>query len=245
MVNASGEEFFNQQQDDPLAYGPYTVQLKALAKQVHAGKARYEGGYFAGFDNCEAGEVEAYTSYGKGLPAARPAISRRTSSSAAVTAHYRQGGSMSTPRTMRSSVPGLYVAGGLGGHSNGPIGLATYDGKIVADGVAQDLPTLKAGVISGARKSNEKPQRIDELPDDAPRRGAGGEGQDARFAHMMWDKAGVEKDEAEPQARRWTTSPTSVSTCCRGMSVAHTARALRTTSGSTPSTRSIWSMPAS
>jgi hypothetical protein len=37
MINSSGEEFFNQQQDDPLAYGPYTVQLKALAKEVHAG----------------------------------------------------------------------------------------------------------------------------------------------------------------------------------------------------------------
>ena len=33
MVNSQGTEFFNQQQDDPLAYGPYTVQLKALAKQ--------------------------------------------------------------------------------------------------------------------------------------------------------------------------------------------------------------------
>ena len=32
MVNSEGKEFFNQQQDDPLAYGPYTVQLKALAK---------------------------------------------------------------------------------------------------------------------------------------------------------------------------------------------------------------------
>ena len=54
MVNSAGEEFFNQQQDDPLAYGPYTVQLKALAKQVHAGKARYDGGYYAGFDHCDA-----------------------------------------------------------------------------------------------------------------------------------------------------------------------------------------------
>ena len=50
MVNAANEEFFNQQRDDPMAFGPYTVQLKALAKQVRAGKARYEGGYFAGFD---------------------------------------------------------------------------------------------------------------------------------------------------------------------------------------------------
>ena len=55
---------------------------------------------------------------------------------AAVTAHYRQGGIDVDTKTMRSSVPGLYVAGGLGGHSNGLIALATYDGKLVADGVA-------------------------------------------------------------------------------------------------------------
>ena len=53
----------------------------------------------------------------------------------AVTAHYRQGGIDVDTSTMRSSVPGLYVAGGLGGHSNGLIGLATYDGEVVAEGV--------------------------------------------------------------------------------------------------------------
>src|SRR5947209_9057125 len=67
MVNSAGEEFFNQQRDDPLAYGPYTVQLKALAKQVHVGKARYDGGYYAGFDHCDPHEVDAYTTYGKGF----------------------------------------------------------------------------------------------------------------------------------------------------------------------------------
>ncbi len=75
MVNSLGEEFFNQQQDDPLAFGPYTVQLKALAKQVHAGKARYDGGYYAGFDHCDAAEVDNYTTYGKAYPPARAAIS--------------------------------------------------------------------------------------------------------------------------------------------------------------------------
>lgn len=48
MVNAAGEDFFNQQVDAPIAYGPYTVQLKALARQIRAGKASYEGGYYAG-----------------------------------------------------------------------------------------------------------------------------------------------------------------------------------------------------
>ena len=161
MVNSAGEEFFNQQQDDPLAYGPYTVQLKALAKQVHAGKARYEGGYYAGFDNCDASEVEAYTSYGKsfrqlGLSFPKDMVE------AAVTAHYRQGGIDVDTNTMRSSVPGLYVAGGLGGHSNGLIALATYDGKRVADGVAADLPGLDPGALPEADVQREA-QRLDAL----------------------------------------------------------------------------------
>src|SRR5581483_2108170 len=131
----------NQQEDDPLAFGPYTVQLKALAKQVRAGKARYDGGYYAGFDHCDAAEVETYTTYGKayrqlGLDFPRQLVET------AVTAHYRQGGIDVDTATMRSSVPGLYVAGGLGAHSNGFIGLATYDGKVVAEGIAADLPGL-------------------------------------------------------------------------------------------------------
>ena len=136
MVNSAGEEFFNQQQDDPLAYGPYTVQLKALAKQVHAGKARYDGGYYRRLRplRCRARSrpirptARAIRQLGLRFP--------EDMVETAVTAHYRQGGIDVDTKTMRSSVPGLYVAGGLGGHSNGLIGLATYDGKVVADGVA-------------------------------------------------------------------------------------------------------------
>ena len=138
MVNSAGEEFFNQQNDDPLAFGPYTVQLKALVKQVHAGKARYDGGYYAGFDHCDADEVEAYTTYGKtfrqlGLKFPEQLVET------AVTSHYRQGGIDVDTATMRSSIPGLYAAGGVGGHSNGLIGLATYDGKVVAEGIAAEF----------------------------------------------------------------------------------------------------------
>ena len=192
MVNSAGEEFFNQQQDDPLAYGPYTVQLKALARQVHAGKARYEGGYYAGFDNCDAREVETYTSYGKsfrqlGLSFPKDMVE------AAVTAHYRQGGIDVDTTTMRSSVPGLYVAGGLGGHSNGLIALATYDGKRVADGVAADLPRLEPGALPEADVQQET-QRLDALL--ATRRDGVPVSQVKNTIRaMMWEKAGVEKDE--------------------------------------------------
>lgn len=192
MVNSDGEEFFDQQKDDPLAFGPYTVQLKALAKQVHAGKARYNGGYYAGFDRCDPGEVEAYTSYAKvyqqlGMDFPKSLIET------AVTAHYRQGGIDVDTTTMASSVPGLYIAGGVGGHCNGLIALVTYDGKVVADGVADNLAHLREPGLPDEQVEQER-GRLESLL-------AGGEGAACAPGELkesvravMWEKAGVEKD---------------------------------------------------
>lgn len=197
MVNRSHEEFFNQQQDDPLAYGPYTVQLKALMKQVHAGKARIDGDYFAGFDHCDGQEVEAYTSYGKaykqlGLDFPNDLVET------AVSAHYRQGGIDVDNATMRASVPGLYVAGGLGGHSNGLIGLATYDGQVVADGVAEDLDTLDLPEISEHEVEQEQKRLLGLLQtEDEPIAPATVK---TRLRQLMWDKAGVEKNRGDLEA---------------------------------------------
>lgn len=197
MVNSASEEFFNQQQDDPLAYGPYTVQLKALARQVHAGKARYDGGYYAGFDHCDPQEVEAYTSYGKGFRQLGLRFPEQLVE-AAVTAHYRQGGIDVDVKTMRSSVAGLYAAGGLGGHSNGLIGLATYDGKVAAEGVIGDLPQLPPGVLPQAEVEGEA-RRLDRLL-AARRDGVPASQVKAAIRQMMWDKVGVEKDAASLQS---------------------------------------------
>jgi succinate dehydrogenase / fumarate reductase, flavoprotein subunit len=197
MVNSASEEFFNQQQDDPLAYGPYTVQLKALARQVHAGKARYDGGYYAGFDHCDPQEVEAYTSYGKSFRQLGLRFPEQLVE-AAVTAHYRQGGIDVDVKTMRSSVAGLYAAGGLGGHSNGLIGLATYDGKVAAEGVIGDLPQLPPGVLPQAEVEGEA-RRLDRLL-AAHRDGVPALQVKAAIRQMMWDKVGVEKDAASLQS---------------------------------------------
>jgi succinate dehydrogenase / fumarate reductase flavoprotein subunit len=193
MVNALGEEFFNQQQNDPLAFGPYTVQLKALARQVQAGKARYEGGYYAGFDNCTAAEVETYTTYAKAFHQLGLDFPEQLLETA-VTAHYRQGGIDVDTATMRASVPGLYVAGGVGGHSNGLIALATYDGKVVADGVAADLPELGDDAPAEQDIALEC-RRLDAL------RTSSGTGMapvqvKEKLRTLMWDKVGIEKTAA-------------------------------------------------
>lgn len=197
MVNAAGEEFFNQQEDDPLAFGPYTVQLKALAKQVHAGKAKYEGGYYTGFDHCDPKEVDNYTTYGKpfrqlGLDFPHDMMET------AVTSHYRQGGIDVDTASMRSSVPGLYVAGGVGGHSNGLIALATYDGHVVAESVTQDLAEL---VLKTApqQEVDAEARRLSLLRESS----GGGLAPvkvKEKIRELMWEKAGVEKNAADLQS---------------------------------------------
>ena len=193
MVNSAGEEFFNQQVDDPMAFGPYTVQLKRLVKQVRAGKARFDGGYFAGFDHVDPREIDAYTTYGKpfyqlGLDPRQGPIET------AVTAHYRQGGILVDTANMRSSVPGLYVAGGVGGHSNGLIALVTFDGKCVADGIAAEIGGLHPGTLPDEQVELER-GRIDSLL------ASNGEGLapvqvKEEIRRVMWEKAGVEKNHA-------------------------------------------------
>jgi hypothetical protein len=75
-----------------------------LARQVHAGKARYDGGYFAGFDHCDPREVDAYTTYGKSyrqLGLRFPEELVETAVSALPAGRHRR-----RYETMRSSVPG-------------------------------------------------------------------------------------------------------------------------------------------
>ena len=190
-VNAQGEEFFNQQVDDPLAFGPYTVQLKRLVKEVRAGKARYDGGYFSGFDHVDPAEVDAYTTYAKlfkqlGLDVGRDLVET------AVSAHYRQGGLLVDPATMASSVPGLFAAGGVGGHSNGLIALVTYDGKVAADSVAL-LVSSRAQTPFPSRNVEMERARIEALlrPGTvSPAR------VKKKIRELMWNDMGVEKNEA-------------------------------------------------
>jgi succinate dehydrogenase flavoprotein subunit len=188
-VNAQGEVFFNQQEDDPLAFGPYTVQLKHLVKQVRAGKARYDGGYYSGFDHVDPKEVDAYTTYAKlfkqlGLDVGRDLVET------AVSAHYRQGGVLVDPQTMASSVPGLYVAGGVGGHSNGLIALVTYDGKVAAESAARHASTVSLPSFP-SRKAEAEQARLQGLR----KRGTPPVRVKKEIRELMWQYLGVEKNE--------------------------------------------------
>ena len=191
MVNSAGEEFFNQQVDDPLAFAPYTIQLKALVKQVRAGKAQYEGGYFAGFDHIAPREIDAHTTYGK------PSLSTRPRSGTRVAG---DGGDRALPARRH---PGRQHQHALVGrralcrgrgrrHSNGLIALATFDGKIVADGIAADIDKLRSGDAPEAQMASER-HRIESML-SATGEGLAPVAVKEQIRRVMWEKVGVEKN---------------------------------------------------
>ncbi len=138
-------------------------------------------------------EVDAYTTYGKPFNQLGIDPNKRLLETA-VSAHYRQGGVLVDNTTMRSSVAGLYVAGGLGGHSNGLIALATFDGKTVADGILEGWDKLTPGELPDDEVAAEQ-NRVEAL---LAMRQPGPSPADikTKIRSVMWDKVGVEKSAA-------------------------------------------------
>jgi succinate dehydrogenase / fumarate reductase flavoprotein subunit len=198
LYNSDGQVFFDQQADVPVAFAPYTIQLKRLALQVREGKARFDGGYFTGFSHIAPDEVEAYTQYGKVFAKLGQSLASDTLE-AATSAHYRQGGILVDPATMESTVPGLYVAGGLGGHSNGLIGLVTFDGKVVAETVGQQIHDRASPVLPQAQIEAEE-RRLEALRRVLPASGVTPVHIKKRMRALMSEKMGFFKDEAMMQA---------------------------------------------
>lgn len=132
MYNADSEMFFEQKTDAPNSFAPYPTQLKRLAQQIANGKAALDGNYYTGYDHIEP---EALRTYARQLKAfEKVGLSAETARvETATTWHYRQGGINTNPHTMETNVPGLYVAGPVGGHNNGSLGYTAFDAFICAE----------------------------------------------------------------------------------------------------------------
>ncbi len=136
VYNSDGEMFFEQKTHNPGTSAPYIHQLRLLAQQVKAGKARWDGGYFSGFDHIPAETVLKYQHQAKiwaklGLDVSKDRLE------CGITWHMRQGGINVSTERMESSLPGLYIAGGLGSHYLGGVGPSSYDGKVAGEAAAE------------------------------------------------------------------------------------------------------------
>ncbi|MDM8358393.1 FAD-binding protein [Pandoraea communis] len=162
VYNAQGECFFEQSRDAPAALAPYSLQVKRLTQQVLAGKARFSGGYYTSYRHVDAEVLRRYqyaaSAFEKlGLDITRDKVEART------TMHYRQGGIESDPHSMRTSVAGLWVAGGVGAHVTGSLAVAIYDGGLAAESVAGSLSERHRHDDHTAQQIREEAQRVEAL----------------------------------------------------------------------------------
>jgi len=146
LYNARGEVFYEQATHSPGSSAPYVEQMRRLALEVEAGAARWDGGYFSGYDHIPAEVIKTYQHQAKvwsklGLDVGRERLE------CGVTWHMRQGGIEVDPQRMQSTLPGLYVAGGIGAHYLGGLGPVSYDGKVAGTAAAES-----------ARSSAQPPQ---------------------------------------------------------------------------------------
>jgi succinate dehydrogenase/fumarate reductase flavoprotein subunit len=109
--------------------------------------------------------------------------------------HFRQGGIYVDPHTMESSVPGLFLAGGVGGHSNGSVAVATFDGNKVAETIAgKHLPSKNFPDFPEHQLSAES-DRVLGMLRPMPPGGIPPMNIKNRLWQLMWEKMGFIKTE--------------------------------------------------
>ncbi len=149
LYNSQGEMFFEQKTHSPGVSAPYTEQIRRLSREVMAGKARWDGGYYSGYDHIPAEITRTHQHQAKvwsklGLDVGKDRIE------CGITWHMRQGGINVDTERMETSLPGLYIAGAIGCHFLGGIGAVSFDGKVAAEAAAD------AAVVGGRRPLPEQ-----------------------------------------------------------------------------------------
>lgn len=149
VYNSAGEIFFEQKTHNPTSSAPYVEQIRRLAVQVAAGKARWDGGYYSGYDHIPSDVIKAYQHQAKiwnkiGLDVGKDRIE------CGITLHMRQGGINVSTERMQTSLPGLFAAGGIASHYLGGVGPVSYDGKIAGQAAAEEARSGAGGELRDA-----------------------------------------------------------------------------------------------
>ena len=193
MYNSDGEMFFEQKSEVPISFAPYVTQQKRLIQQVMKGKARFDGGFYTSYDHIDPTVIKNFNDHNSAFEklGLNPGSDKVET---AVSWHFRQGGVNVNPYTMETRVSGLYVAGALGGHSNGSITVASYDGALVAKTLSQKLRKQKNE--TQARTSNVEAEiaRLSALLRPMPNNGIPPMHIKNRIRKLMWNKMGPIKN---------------------------------------------------
>lgn len=110
---------------------PYTIQMKRLYEQVRQGNARWDGGYYTGYPEVDDETLTSLYYHPHFYPSLESDAPNQPME-CGITWHMSAGGIRANVKTMETGVPGLFLAGPVGGHQLGGINLATYDGLVAA-----------------------------------------------------------------------------------------------------------------
>ena len=192
MYNSDGDLFFDQSTDAPISYAPYPTQIKRLMQQINNGKARNDGGYFTGYDHIDPTVLRLYARALKafekvGLPPEKARVE------CAPSWHYRQGGINVDPKTLKTKVPGLHVAGGAGGHHNGSLAYVTYDGYLSSETLINEDVAKKPSGELPSKQIEDEVRRLNGLRRELPRSGITPMAVKKKVRDVMHEKMNIVK----------------------------------------------------
>jgi len=192
LHNSDGEMFFEQGMY-PLAMQPYFLQLKHLYRHVKNGKARWHGGYSAGYTHIDPRIMDQYsyqTQFFKhlGIDISKDLIE------CGITWHMTLGGIRTNVETMETSLSGLFAAGGVGSHGVGSITLVSYDGTVAARNACARARTERYPGPSSEHVAKEE-QRVLSRLRMRPDAGVRPAEVKKRIRQIMWEKIGYIKNE--------------------------------------------------
>jgi len=135
MINTDGEVFYDSSWN-PLAGAPYIQQMKALYKQVKAGKSQWDGGFYGSYKHIDQNILKDYLYHYEHYKKLGYDMSKDTIECGA-SWHMSSGGVECNPKSMETSLPGLYVAGSVSANFLGGIQFVCYDGYMAGKNAAE------------------------------------------------------------------------------------------------------------
>ena len=194
LFNTNGEMFFdsNWLPENPV---PYIMQLKHLVKEVDAGRARLDGGYFTNYRHVERGSLEDYvyqTQFAKkvGIDLGKEMYEN------AVTWHMNVGGVRVNGSTMESDVPGLLAAGSVAALVTGGLPNSMFEGLTAAETAIRRVESMPRLHEPDAAQLGAEERRVFALLRTEPGQGLLPGQVKKRIRRAMWEHMNYIKTEA-------------------------------------------------
>jgi len=194
LYNQEGELFYdsNWAQTNPV---PYNLQLRALIKQVKAGKARIDGGYYTSYRHVEPEVLEKYYQQTQFMKKLGIDFGTQMMENA-ITWHMNVGGVRVNGQTMESGVPGLLLAGSVNALVTGGLPNVMYEGITAVRTAAERVRAMPALKPSDEKQVAAEQARVFGLTRTEPSDGLLPGQVKKRIRRAMWEHHNYVKTEA-------------------------------------------------